>query len=138
MGEAAAMVDPMTANGVTAALRHAAEGSNLIVRSRRRKQMPFWGRAMYNKRIVDVGKFFNCGIEKVLYDSPVTNHVGPLTAGDVYTIPAWSFNVVYSRLRPRGPVFTTLYGLLLGLSRAAATLYYNYCKRLDSSRQVAG
>jgi flavin-dependent dehydrogenase len=138
MGEAASMVDPMTANGVTAALRHAAEGSNLIIRSRSRKRLPFWGRAMYNKRIVDVGKFFNCGIEKVLYDSPIRNHVGPLTAGDVYTVPAWSFNVVYSRLRPRGPVLTTLYGLLLGLSRASATLYYTYCKRLDSSRQAAG
>lgn len=138
MGEAASMVDPMTANGVTAALRHAAEGSNLIIRARSGNRLPFWGRAMYNKRIVDVGKFFNCGIEKVLYDSPIRNHVGPLMAGDVYTIPAWSFNVVYSRLRPRGPVFTALYGLLLGISRASATLYYNYCKRLDSSRQVAG
>jgi menaquinone-9 beta-reductase len=138
MGEAASMVDPMTANGVTAALRHAAEGSSLIVRSRHRKHLPFVGRAMYNRRIVDVGKFFNCGIEKVLYDGPVRNRIGPLTAGDVYTVPAWSLNVVYSRLRPRGLVFTLLYGFLLSLFRASATLYYGYCKRLETSRQVAG
>jgi flavin-dependent dehydrogenase len=138
MGEAASMVDPMTANGVTAALRHAAEGSNLIIQSRHRKQMPFLGRAMYNRRIADVGKFFNCGIEKVLYDAPVRNHIGPLTAGDVYTIPAWLLNLVYSRLRPRGLVFTLLYGFLLNLCRASATLYYGYCKRLEASRQVAG
>ena len=31
IGEAAAMVDPMTSNGVTAALRHAAEASSLII-----------------------------------------------------------------------------------------------------------
>lgn len=140
MGEAAAMVDPMTANGVTAALRHASEGTKLIIDSRFRKQLPLLGRATYNKRIADVGKFFNCGIEKVLYDGPVRNHIGPLTAGDVYTIPAWLLNVVYSRLRPRGVVSTTFYGSLLGLCRAAATLYYGYCKQRqrEGVRQVAG
>ena len=33
-GEAASMVDPITANGVTAALRHAAEASRLILKYR--------------------------------------------------------------------------------------------------------
>ena len=40
-GEAAAMVDPMTSNGVTAALRHASEASHLIARYRHRKQIPW-------------------------------------------------------------------------------------------------
>ena len=35
-GEAASMVDPITANGVTAALRHAAEASRLILKYRKR------------------------------------------------------------------------------------------------------
>ena len=39
-GEAAAMVDPMTANGVTAALRHASEASRLIIESRHRRGIP--------------------------------------------------------------------------------------------------
>ena len=39
-GEAAAMVDPITANGVTAALRHAAEASRLILKYRKRGKLP--------------------------------------------------------------------------------------------------
>jgi flavin-dependent dehydrogenase len=136
VGEAASMVDPMTANGVTAALRHAAEGSDLIVRSRHRRQLPVLGRAMYDRRIADVGKFFNCGIEKVLYEGPIRDRVGALTAGDVYTVPAWTLNLVYSRLRPKGLVFTWLYGFVLSLFRAGARLYDRYCKRRETAREL--
>jgi flavin-dependent dehydrogenase len=137
-GEAAAMVDPMTANGVTAALRHAAEASDLIIRARHRTSLPVLARAMYNRRVADVGRFFNCGIEKVLYEGPIRDRVGPLTAGDVYTVPAWTLNLVYSRLRPRGVVFTLLYGFLLGLFRASANLYDRYCKRRKPARELCG
>jgi menaquinone-9 beta-reductase len=136
MGEAASMVDPMTANGVTAALRHAAEGSDLIIRSRRRRRLPILASAMYNRRVVDVGKFFNCGIEKVLYAGPIRERIGALTAGDVYTVPAWTLNLVYSRLRPKGVVFTLLYGFLLSLFRTSAKIYDRYCKRREATRQL--
>jgi hypothetical protein len=128
-GEAAAMVDPMTANGVTAALRHAVEGADLIIRSRHRRRLPVVAGAMYNRRVADVGKFFNCGIEKVLYAGAIRDRVGPLTAGDVYTVPAWTLNLVYSRLRPKGVVFTLLYGFVLSLFRACANLYDRYARR---------
>ena len=39
-GEAASMVDPITANGVTAALRHAKEASGLILKYRKRGALP--------------------------------------------------------------------------------------------------
>ncbi len=54
-GEAAAMVDPMTANGVTAALRHATEASDLLIESRHRQRIPWMGAAMYSRRILDAG-----------------------------------------------------------------------------------
>jgi flavin-dependent dehydrogenase len=136
VGEAAAMVDPMTANGVTAALRHAAEGSRLIIRSRRRGSLPVLARAMYSKRVADVGKFFNCGIEKVLYEGPIRDHVGPLTAGDVYTVPAWTLNLVYARLRPDGVVSTLLYVSVLSLFRVAARLFDCYCKSRKPTHQL--
>jgi menaquinone-9 beta-reductase len=41
-GEAASMVDPITANGVTAALRHAAEASRLVLKYRKRGTLPLW------------------------------------------------------------------------------------------------
>lgn len=42
VGDAASMVDPMTSNGVTAALRQAEEASRLIERSLRHGQFPGW------------------------------------------------------------------------------------------------
>jgi hypothetical protein len=136
VGEAAAMVDPMTSNGVTAALRHAAEGADLIIRSRHRGSLPFLARATYNRRVAAIGKFFNCGIEKVLYEGPVRDRIGALQAGDVYTVPAWTLNLVYSRLRPKGIVFTWLYGAMLSLFRASANLYDAYCRRRKPTREL--
>lgn len=69
-GEAAAMVDPMTSNGVTAALRHASEAAALIIKYRYRYRIPWIAAAMYSRRVQDVARFFNCGIEKVVYDGP--------------------------------------------------------------------
>ena len=123
------MVDPMTSNGLTAALRHAAEGTDLIIRARNRGRLPWLARAAYNARIASVGKFFNYGIETVIYNGPVRRRLGGLTAGGVYTAPAWSLNVVYSRLLPSGPVLTGLFGLVLSLFRTAARLYDRFCRR---------
>ena len=62
-GEAASMVDPITANGVTAALRHAAEASRLILRYQKRGSLPIHARATYGSRILQTAKFLNSGIE---------------------------------------------------------------------------
>jgi hypothetical protein len=127
-GEAAAMVDPMTANGVTAALRHASEAARLIIDSRRRKRIPFMAAAMYSRRVLGLAMFFNRGIERVIYESPIRNRIGVLQAGDVYTVPAWSLNSVYSRLRPQGVIKTLLFGLLLDLVRVGESVLYQVCK----------
>ncbi len=57
-GEAASMVDPITANGVTAALRHAAEASRLILKYRKRGTLPLWARISYSSRSHADGKVF--------------------------------------------------------------------------------
>ncbi|WP_158752224.1 NAD(P)/FAD-dependent oxidoreductase [Acidobacterium sp. S8] len=132
-GEAAAMVDPMTSNGVTAALRHAAEGSSLIIRYRNRQTLSRLSAAMYSQRVLSLARFFNSGIENVLYDWPIRNRIGPFNAGDLYTIPAWSMNVVYSRLRPQGLIKTTLLRLLLATLRYSLGAFHWFCKRTQSS-----
>lgn len=76
VGEAASMVDPITSNGVTAALRHAAEGCALIVKYRERGRLPLRARICYSARVVYMGKFFNRGIEKLVYEPPVRNRIG--------------------------------------------------------------
>jgi menaquinone-9 beta-reductase len=130
-GEAAAMVDPMTSNGVTAALRHAAEASRLIVRFRDRKRIPPLSAFLYSQRVLSMARFFNSAIEDVLYDSPVRRRIGPFRAGDVYTIPAWSMNVVYSRLRPDGFFSTIFLRSLLAFIRRGLSLFHWLCRRSE-------
>jgi len=136
VGESAAMVDPMTSNGVTAALRHAVEASRLIARHRDRKQLPWLPRTMYSRRVLDMANFFNSGIERVIYDWPIRNRIGALVAGDVYTIPAWSINNIYARIQPFGLVSTLLFGLFLAALRGAMNLLYWICRRSRPAAQV--
>ena len=136
VGEAAAMVDPMTSNGVTAALRHAEEAAVLIQKYRDQHEIPRIAAAMYSRRVSDVGRFFNSGIEKVVYDWPIRNRIGVLNAGDVYTVPAWSLNNVYSRIRPQGVISTFLFGSLLNLTRMCGEIYHRFCKWIDGSQKV--
>ena len=128
-GEAASMVDPITANGVTAALRHAAEASALILKYRQRGELPLWARVSYNRRILQMAKFFNLGIEKILYEPAVRNRIGVRSSGTVYTSPAWSMNVVYARLKPMGILSTFLLGLVLWSFWASAWLFSEFCVR---------
>jgi menaquinone-9 beta-reductase len=133
IGESAAVLDPMTANGVTAALRHAEEASRIIVRSRNRKQLPWVPRSLYSRRVRYMANFFNSGIERVVYDWPIRNRIGPIRAGGLYTIPAWSINNIYSRIRPSGVTSTVLFGMFLGALRFAMNVFYQFCARSRSA-----
>jgi flavin-dependent dehydrogenase len=128
VGEAASMVDPITSNGVTAALRHAAETAAMIQKFSSRGAFPWRARALYSARIFLLAKFFNGGIEKIVYQPPVRNRIGLARSGMVYTGPAWSMNVVYARLKPKGLLSTTTLGLLLGAFRGSAWVFYQFCK----------
>lgn len=125
-GEAASMVDPITSNGVTAALRHAAEASSLILTYRSKHRIPLAARVCYGSRILQMAKFFNSGIEKIVYEPPVRNTIGLQKAGTVYTSPAWSMNVVYARLKPMGALKTILLNSILGAFRLLAWLFHRF------------
>ena len=126
-GEAASLVDPMTSNGVTAALRHAAEAAALILKFRTRGELPLRARKAYSSRILQTAKFFNEGIEKIIYEPVVRNRIGLSTAGTVYTSPAWSMNVVYARLSPAGTLSTFFLGAMLAFFRISASILYRFC-----------
>jgi hypothetical protein len=120
----------MTSNGVTAALRHAAEAAALVLKFRARGALPWHARKAYGSRIVQTANFFNEGIEKIIYEPLVRNYIGLATAGTVYTSPAWSMNVVYARLSPDGLLSTFLLGAMLGLFRIGASILYWWCSVL--------
>ncbi len=126
-GEAASLVDPMTSNGVTAALRHAAEAAALILKFRTRGELPWRARKAYSSRILQTAKFFNEGIEKIIYEPVVRNRIGLSAAGTIYTSPAWSMNVVYARLRPAGWFSTFFLGAMLRFFRVSAAILYWGC-----------
>jgi pimeloyl-ACP methyl ester carboxylesterase len=85
IGEAASVPDPITGNGVTSALRHAAEGATLILKFNRRRRISWWARAIYSFRVVQMNRFFNSLIEKLAYECPLRDRFGLLRTGDVYT-----------------------------------------------------
>jgi flavin-dependent dehydrogenase len=136
IGEAAAMIDPMTANGVTAALRQASEAAALILRYRHGAKIGPLDARVYAWRVASLACFFNCSIEKVVYEWPVRARIGIVRAGDVYTIPAWLMNLIYSRLRPRGAIKTALYASALLALRAAFNALSWYCRQTASPGTV--
>jgi menaquinone-9 beta-reductase len=136
VGEAASMVDPITSNGVTAALRHAQEASALILKYRKRTQLPLVARFCYSCRVSQMAKFFNMGIEKIVYETPVRNRIGIRHAGTVYISPAWGMNVVYARLKPSGIFSTMLLSLSLGFFQASTWLLHQFCKLLPQPAEA--
>jgi menaquinone-9 beta-reductase len=126
VGEAAAMVDPMTSNGVTASLRHGEEAAQLIIKYRNRTSLPWHRRRAYSNRIRQAARFFNEAIEKIIYEPAARNRMGLPVAGTAYTSSAWSMNVVYARMRAQGLFRTFILGLMFGFFRNSASLYYRY------------
>jgi flavin-dependent dehydrogenase len=135
VGEAASLPDPITGNGVTTALRHAAEASMLLKKFQNKDRISFWARTVYNQRVFQMGKFFNSLIEKLAYQWPIRDRMGLLAAGDAYTIPAWSINQIYSRLGPEGMLSTLPFCLLLMSIRGVAWMFYNLCRLFPAATQ---
>ncbi len=88
IGESASMIDPMTSNGVTAALRHAQEASGIVISAGHRMRLSALARMLYTRRAVAMARFFNCCIERIVYDWPIRERIGTFSAGRVYTVPA--------------------------------------------------
>ncbi len=135
-GEAASMVDPITANGVTAALRHATEAASLILKFRKRGEVPILSRALYSSRILQFAKFLNAGIEGIVYEPSVRNRIGLRQAGIVYTSPAWTMNLVYARLRPRAMISTFLFNSVISFIRWSAEAFSQFCRFRDTSSRA--
>lgn len=88
IGEAASQSDPITGNGVTAALRHAEEATALVRRYRHRGTIPALARAVYSLRVSSVGLYFNSLIEKLVYQPVLRDRLGLFGTARVYTVPA--------------------------------------------------
>jgi menaquinone-9 beta-reductase len=137
-GEAACMMDPITANGVTAALRHAEESCDLILKYRKRSKLPLRARISYSSRVAQLAGFFNSGVENLVYQPQVRNRLGMGGSAGTYISPAWGMNVLYARCKPGGLLSTMLLGFLMEFSRACQWILYRCCKLFSQSSVKAG
>lgn len=131
IGEAASQSDPITGNGVTAALRHAQEATALMCRYRHRGTIPAFARAAYNLRVSAVGRYFNSLIEKLFYQPTLRDRLGLFGTARIYTVPAWLMNLIYTRMRPRTILRTLVIGLVMSALRAIAWTAYQGAALLD-------
>jgi menaquinone-9 beta-reductase len=136
-GEAACMMDPITANGVTAALRHAEESSSLILKYRKRGKLPVRARISYSSRVAQLAGFFNIGVENLVYQPHVRNRLGMGRAAGTYITPAWVMNVLYARFKRHGLFSTMFLMFLTEFSRACQWILYRGCKLFSPSSAKA-
>jgi len=113
MGEAAALHDALTGNGVTAAFRHASEATRLILASRERGHLTARQRRVYDANVRRMGRMFNHGIETAVYDWPIRNGLGITASQVVYTVCAFVLNALYTRFRPGGRWSMLAFGALM-------------------------
>lgn len=112
MGEAASLPDPLTANGVTAAFRHAAEGSRFILQSCERGHLTRYQRWLYNANVQRMGHVFNHSIETSIYENSIRWGLGVMPAQKIYTAFSYTVNALYSRLRPKGWMAMLCFGCI--------------------------
>jgi flavin-dependent dehydrogenase len=121
VGESASLPDPLTANGVTAAIRHSKEAASFILQESGaangeaigQKVLSSRTRLVYEKNVRGMGHVFNHSIETSIYATEVRNGLGVHLAQKVYTAFSYTINALYSRWQPRTPLRSRLFGLLL-------------------------
>jgi len=114
VGEAAAMIDPLTSNGFTSALRYASHAAVLIEASLDAPAFPERGRRLYDRCLRSMGSAFNRHIEHAAYRPEIRERLGIYRATLAYVLFGYFANAAYQKLRPRGFLSASLLQLVLG------------------------
>lgn len=118
VGEAAALVDPLTSNGVTFALRFGTHAAALIAETMDRPELPRSKRLVYDSCLQRIAHAFNANIERALYGPSLRQPLGFERATWVYVVFGFFANAFYQRLRPRSRSATLVLRAGLGLFQA--------------------
>ena len=116
-GEAAAMPDPLTGNGLTSGIRHARHAVDAIRAAGDGDEIPPRRRRAYSRHVFRLGRAFNAHIESAIYRSPVRRALSFQSATYVYTFFAFFMNALIARFDPRGPVGAAVFGALFAGAR---------------------
>lgn len=100
IGEAAALVDPLTSTGVSAALRHGIEAAEVALTDPPAKAAR--ARRRFDRRVRSVATLYNRAVEGLLYSPDVRRHVGIRGATQAYVIIGFGMSVFYARVGASG------------------------------------
>jgi len=117
-GEAAVLMDALTAHGVTSALRHAAAVASIIEQSKGKTALCARRRKTYEKTFRRFGAWLNNHIETVLYEGHVRRAVGLAWASRLYAAAPPLVNQLFLRYEPLTGVKRLQLVLWLTLARA--------------------
>ena len=100
VGEAAALVDPLSSSGVSAAIRHGVEAAATIVSAEESPESLHRLLARYGRRVSDVARLYNEALEGLLYDPQLRQRLGTRQAARAYVILGYLTSAIYNRLEP--------------------------------------
>jgi len=108
--------DPLTSNGVTAALRHGRAVARLVLaaRTRGRRRLGPLQRRSYDLAVRSMAVAYNRAIEGTVYRWPVRWGLGPAAAMRVYSVFGYLANAFYTRFEPRRWPGVAAFALALG------------------------
>lgn len=118
VGEAAAMPDPLTGNGVTSGIRHARHASEAIIAAGTSDRIPERRGRRYAQHVFRLGHSFNAHIESAVYRHPIRWGLGLQAATYIYTLFAFFMNAFHARFDPRGWIGMRVFSLLFLGARA--------------------
>jgi flavin-dependent dehydrogenase len=118
IGEAAAMPDPLTGNGVTSGIRHARHASDAIMAAAGCERLSERLCRAYAQHVFRLGHSFNAHIENVIYRHPIRWGLGFRAATYIYTLFAFFMNALHARFDPRGGLGMSVFSVLFLGARA--------------------
>jgi flavin-dependent dehydrogenase len=100
VGEAAALVDPLSSSGVSAAMRHGVEAAATIVSAEESPESRDRLLARYDRRVSDVARLYNEALERLLYHPRLRTRLGMRQAARSYVILGYLTSALYNRIEP--------------------------------------
>lgn len=114
VGEAACFVDPITSIGVTSAVRHGSEAAEAIIEAEANPSARSAGFARYERRVKDMTRLYNEGVERLLYGSEVRAAFGMRWAARAYVPMGFTVTALYGKVRAGSRFGTALLGAVFG------------------------
>ena len=117
VGDASAMVDPLTSNGVTSALRHADQAARIVSEAFDRRALRRRDRWVYERTAPAMAATLEGAMETFLYAPDVRRRLGLRPAVNLYAATGVITNSLYAKLRPTNVARASACTVVLAASR---------------------